>query len=447
MKIFTSLFVRISQYFWHYLCENIIMMYALVDCNNFYVSCERVFNPALKNKPVVVLSNNDGCVISRSDEAKRLGIPMGAPWFQYKSLFEKYNVEVFSSNYALYADMSERVMNLLQRYTPDLEIYSIDESFLQFKGYDEFYNLTHEAFRLRHEIKRGLGIPTCIGIAPTKALAKVANRIAKKFPSHLQGIYQIDTEKKRIKALKWLPIEEVWGIGRRLADRLHYLNVNTAYDFTQLSDQYIRKEFSVVELRLKKELLGESVLTLEDIKHKKMIATTRSFEHDEMDFEFVKERVVTFAVSCAEKLRKQNSQAHLLSVLIQTNPQKDTLQYRRTVTLHLPYGSNSTITLAKYAIKGLEQIFRDGYAYKRAGVFVAGITPANQKQLNLFNNEDERHFSLMKAIDDLNQRIGDHKVKLGGQDLERMWKMRQEHLSQNFTTNINQIIEIDLNLA
>lgn len=422
-------------------------MYALVDCNNFYVSCERVFNPTLENKPVVVLSNNDGCVISRSDEAKRLGIPMGAPWFQYKKLFKTYNVEVFSSNYALYADMSERVMNILQRYTPDLEIYSIDESFLEFKGYDEFYQLEQEAFRLKREIKTGLGIPVCIGLAPTKALAKVANRIAKKFPKQLKGVYQINTEEKRIKALKWLAIEDVWGIGRRLAERLHVLNVHTAYDFTQLSDQYIRKEFSVVELRLKKELLGDSVLSLEEIKHKKMIATTRSFEHDELDFEFVKERVVTFAATCAEKLRKQNSQAHLLSVLIQTNPQKETLQYRRTITLNLPYASNSNITLAKYAIKGLEQIFREGYAYKRAGVFVAGLVPADQKQLNLFNNEDERHFPLMKAIDCLNQRIGERKVKLGGQDLERTWKMRQEHLSKNFTTNINQIIEIDLNLA
>ena len=270
-------------------------MYALVDCNNFYVSCERIFNPTLSKQPVVVLSNNDGCVISRSEESKQLGVPMGAPFYQYKSLFKKHQVKIYSSNYSLYADISERVMNILYKYTPEIEIYSIDESFLQFNGYDDFFNIEHVAHQIKQEILKGIGVPTCIGLAPTKALAKVANRIAKKFPNQLNGIYSIDSEEKRIKALKWLPIEDVWGIGRRLAARLRFLNINTAYDFTLLSDHYIRKEFSVVELRLKKELLGESVLKLEDIKTKKNIATTRSFEHDEKDFEFVKERVITFA--------------------------------------------------------------------------------------------------------------------------------------------------------
>lgn len=422
-------------------------MYALIDCNNFYVSCERIFNPTLSNQAVVVLSNNDGCVISRSEEAKQLGIPMGAPFFQYKSLFQKNNVKIFSSNYALYADISERVMNILNKYTPDIEVYSIDESFLKFNGYDDFFNIEKIAHQIKQEILKGVGVPTCIGLAPTKALAKIANRIAKKFPKQLNGIYSIDSEEKRIKALKWIAIEDVWGIGRRLAARLRFLNINNAYDFTQLSDQYIRKEFSVVELRLKKELLGESVLKLEDIKNKKNIATTRSFEHDENDFEFVKERVVTFASSCAEKLRKQNSNANLISVFIQTNPQKETLQYRRNVVLKLPFASNSSITLAKYAIKGLEQIYKEGFAYKRAGVIVSGITDANQKQLNLFSDEDSRHQELMKTIDGLNRKIGETKIKLGSQDLERTWKMRQEYLSKNYTTNINQLIEIDLNLA
>lgn len=422
-------------------------MYALIDCNNFYVSCERIFNPTLSNQAVIVLSNNDGCVISRSEEAKQLGIPMGAPFFQYKSLFQKNNVKIFSSNYALYADISERVMNILNKYTPDIEVYSIDESFLKFNGYDDFFNIEKIAHQIKQEILKGVGVPTCVGLAPTKALAKIANRIAKKFPKQLNGIYSIDSEEKRIKALKWIAIEDVWGIGRRLAARLRFLNINNAYDFTQLSDQYIRKEFSVVELRLKKELLGESILKLEDIKNKKNIATTRSFEHDENDFEFVKERVVTFASSSAEKLRKQNSNANLISVFIQTNPQKETLQYRRNVVLKLPFASNSSITLAKYAIKGLEQIYKEGFAYKRAGVIVSGITDANQKQLNLFSDEDSRHQELMKTIDGLNRKIGETKIKLGSQDLERTWKMRQEHLSKNYTTNINQLIEIDLNLA
>lgn len=427
--------------------HSFVDMYALIDCNNFYVSCERLFNPQYLSKPVVVLSNNDGCVVSRSDEAKKLGIPMGAPAYQYQQLFKKHDVKVFSSNYNLYADMSQRVMNILQRYTPDFEVYSIDESFLQFKGFETFFELDIVGRKIKTDIKKSLGIPVCVGMAPTKALAKVANKIAKKFPDQLNGVYMIDTNEKRIKALKWLAIEDVWGIGRRLAARLRLLHVNTAYDFTQLSDSYLKKEFSIVELRLKKELLGESVLSLEDIKTKQSIATTRSFERDEQDYDFVKERVATFAISCAEKLRKQNSDAHLISVLIQTNPQKEIMQYRRTVTLQLPYGSNSNLTLCKYAIKALDMIFREGYAYKRAGVIVSSFSQASEKQLNLFNEQDLRHNNLMKAIDTMNQKMGESKIKLGIQDLDRTWKMRQDHLSKNFTTNFNDLIQIDLNIA
>lgn len=422
-------------------------MYALVDCNNFYVSCERVFNPLLENKPVVVLSNNDGCVISRSNEAKKLGIPMGAPAYQFQQLFNKRNVNVFSSNYALYADMSERVMNLLHQYTPDMEIYSIDESFLQFNGYETFYNYNSIGHQIKQKIKIGLGIPVCIGFAPTKALSKIANRIAKKFTEQLKGIYIIDTEEKRIKALKWTKIEDVWGIGRQLTKRLHLINVYTAFDFTQISDSFLRKEFSIVELRLKKELLGESVLSLDDIRNKKTIATTRSFERDASDFEYIKERVITFAVTCAEKLRKQNSNTNILSVFIQTNPQKPIPQYRRTIAIKLPYATNSNITLAKYATEALEQIFRDGYSYKRAGVIVSGLTDCHQKQLNLFTEEDSRHLNLMKTIDQINKKIGEPKLKLASQDLDRTWKMKQEHLSPNFTTNLKQTIVIDINLA
>ena len=423
------------------------MMYALVDCNNFYVSCERVFNPELENKSIVVLSNNDGCVISRSNEAKALGIPMGAPAFQFQQLFDKNKVHVFSSNYTLYADMSERVMNILHQFTPDMEVYSIDESFLQFNGYDSFYDLNKIGCNIRKKIKTGLGIPVCVGLAPTKALAKIANRIAKKFPEQLNGVYMIDSEEKRIKALKWTKIEDVWGIGSRLAKRLQILQVKTAYDFTQIGDSFLRKEFSIVELRLKKELLGESVLQLEDIKNKKTIATTRSFERDSSDFDYIKERIATFAVSCAEKLRKQHSNANILSVFIQTNPQKPVAQYRRTIAIKLPYATNSNITLAKFATQGLEQIFREGYCYKRAGIIVSELTDSDQKQLNLFCEEDSRHSNLMKTIDSINKKMGEPKLKLASQDLKRTWKMRQEHLSQNFTTNIKQTIIIDLNLA
>lgn len=241
-------------------------MYALVDCNNFYASCERVFNPKLRHVPIVVLSNNDGCVIARSNEAKELGVPMGAAAFEFRNLFQEKGIQVFSSNYALYGDMSNRVTTILKRFTPDIEVYSIDECFLKFKGFEKF-DLTEYCLKIRKEVLQCTLIPTCVGIAPTKALAKVANRIAKKFPQ-LNGVYSIDSEEKRIKALKWLDIEDVWGIGRQFAKKLKTKGVYKAIQFTDLPDDYVRKEFSVVGLRLKKELEGVSVLELEEVSNK-----------------------------------------------------------------------------------------------------------------------------------------------------------------------------------
>ncbi|MGJ8734484.1 MAG: Y-family DNA polymerase, partial [Cellulophaga sp.] len=251
-------------------------MYALVDCNNFYASCERVFNPSLQGKPIAILSNNDGCVISRSDEAKLIGLPMGAPAFKYKSFFKANNVHVFSSNYSLYGDMSSRVMSILQQFSPDVEVYSIDEAFIQFKGFNN-YNFTTYGTEIRDRVLKWTGIPTCVGIAPTKALSKVANKIARKFPNQTKGTYVIDTEEKRIKALKWIKLEDVWGIGRRLHKRLAIKNCKTALDFVNLPDDWVRKNFSITEWRLKKDLEGIPTLDLEIKENKKSIATTRSF--------------------------------------------------------------------------------------------------------------------------------------------------------------------------
>jgi len=409
-------------------------MYALVDCNNFYASCHRIFEPKLLNKPIVVLSNNDGCVISRSQEAKDIGIPMGAPAHQYHKMFDKNRVEVFSSNYQLYADMSNRVMKILSTYSPDQEIYSIDECFLKFEGFER-YDLTNYGQEIKTKILQCTKLPVCVGIAPTKALAKLANHIAKKFPQFHQGVYTIKTEEQIYKALKWADIEEVWGIGRRFSKRLRMIGVHKALDFVNLEDEYIRKEFSVVGLRLKKELLGESVLDLDMISPKKRIATTRSFEKYTNDFEYVKERVSTFAVSCAEKLRKQNSSCNLLTLFIQTNPfDKEKAQYYRTISIHLPYQSNSSITLSKVAVRAFEQIYKDGYAYKKAGIIVSGLVPEDQRQLSLFEEENTHHPNLMKAMDVLNKKFGAAKVKLASQDLDRTWKMRQERLSPCYTT-------------
>ncbi|HCY82441.1 MAG TPA: SOS mutagenesis and repair protein UmuC, partial [Xanthomarina gelatinilytica] len=277
-------------------------MYALVDCNNFYASCERVFNPSLRHKPVAILSNNDGCVIARSDEAKALGLPMGAPAFKYEAFFKEHKVQVFSSNYPLYGDMSSRVMSILKQFTPDVEVYSIDEAFLQFRGFDgitqnsqntERFDFKEYGDQIRKRILKWTGIPTCVGVAPTKALSKVANKIARKFPEQTKGVYVIDSEDKRIKALKWLKIEDVWGIGRALHKRLKEKHILTAYQFTQLSDEWVRKNFSIVEWRLKKDLEGVPTLQLEEMASKKAIATTRSFEYTFSDIHNLKERVST----------------------------------------------------------------------------------------------------------------------------------------------------------
>lgn len=416
-------------------------MYALVDCNNFYASCERIFNPLLEGKPVVVLSNNDGCVISRSDEAKSL-IPMAAPAFKYEEDFKKNNIEVFSSNYPLYGGMSNRVMNILNTFTPDVEIYSIDEAFLQFKGYED-YDFHSYGMEIKNKIKQYTGIPISIGFAPTKSLSKIANKIARKFPQQTQGSYVIDSEEKRIKALKWARVEDVWGIGRNISKKLQAKGVRTAYDFTELSDKWIQKEFSIVLLRLKNELLGIPALELDEITHKRSIATTRTFERSVSDIEEVKERVSTFAGSCAEKLRKQKSYCNAIMVFIRTNRhRKDQSQYRNGMVLSLPYPTNSSITLSKYANLALESIYQKGYRYKRAGVVVLDLVPQTDLQLNLFLNEDVRHPALMGTLDSLNRKMGDKKVKLASQDLRRTWKMKQERLSKRYTTNWNELLEV-----
>ncbi|WP_370098149.1 Y-family DNA polymerase [Xanthomarina gelatinilytica] len=418
-------------------------MYALIDCNNFYASCERVFNPSLIGKPVVVLSNNDGCVIARSNEAKALGIPMGAPAFEYKKTFEKYNINIFSSNYALYGDMSSRVMNLLSEFTPEVEIYSIDEAFLKFIGFD-FFNFQEIGLQMKRRVTKGTGIPISIGFAPTKALSKVANRIAKKFSERTNGIYVIDSEEKRIKALKWLSIEDVWGIGRKHAKRLKALQIYNAYQFTQLSDDWVRKNMSVVGLRLKHDLEGKPTLDLETTANKKMIATTRSFEGMLTSYQDIRERVSTFAVSCAEKLRHQQSQCHMLMVFLHTNGfRKDLPQYGRNIVVKTHYPTNSSIDLVTYAEVGLQAIYREGFHYKKAGVIVMGLTPNNQKQYSLFTSENPKHEPIMNVVDRLNKAYGNNKIKFGSQSLGRQWKMKQEKLSPRYSTNIQEIIIIN----
>ncbi|MFD1615948.1 Y-family DNA polymerase [Gelatiniphilus marinus] len=418
-------------------------MFALVDCNNFYASCERVFNPNLQGKPVAILSNNDGCVISRSDEAKAIGLPMGAPIFKWDAFCKTNGITVLSSNYPLYGDMSSRVMSILNQFTPDVELYSIDESFLEFKNFKADYNYDDYGNKIRNRILKWTGIPTCVGIAPTKALSKVANKVARKFPKQTNGVYVIDTEEKRIKALKWIKIEDVWGIGRGLTKRLKLKNCKTAFDFTQLSDAWVRKNFSVTESRLKRDLQGIPTLQLDEIKTKRAIATTRSFDYTYSDLNYIKERTSTFATSCAEKLRKQGSSCHVIIVLLSSDRHKKNLeQHRGSIAINLPYPTNSSLIISNHAVKAVASIFKKGIKYKRAGVIVSGLVPTNNFQLNMFEHENPKHKYLMQAIDGLNTKYGDYKIKIANQDLKRTWKMRQERLSPRYTTNINDIIVV-----
>lgn len=419
-------------------------MYALVDCNNFYASCERVFQPQLNHKPIVILSNNDGCVISRSDEAKKIGVPMGAPAFKYKEVFKEHHIHVFSSNYPLYGDMSSRVMNILKQFTPLVEHYSIDEAFLKFEMYAkiDFYL---EGKAIKERVYKWTGMPISIGIAPTKALTKVANKVAKKYKERTNGVYVIDTEEKRIKALRWTKIEDVWGIGRGNTRRLEVRGVKTALDFTLLDDAWVRSNLGVVGLRLKKDLQGEPTLAIENdvTAPKKAIATTRSFEYTFSDLNNLKERISTFAGSCAEKLRKQHSSCNFIYVFLRSDRhKKEQQQHRPGLLITLPYPTDSTLTLVKYATQAVESMYQKGIKYKKAGVVVSGLAPTNARQLDLFLEENPKHHELMKTIDGINNKYGNLKIRIANQDLKRTWKMKQEHLSPRYTTNLDDIIKV-----
>lgn len=417
-------------------------MFALVDCNNFYASCERAFQPQFNNTPIAILSNNDGCFISRSDEAKKLGLPMAAPAFKYRKFCENNGIKVFSSNYPLYGDMSTRVMNILGTFTPDIEVYSVDEAFLKFDGF-ESYDFDAYGKEIQLIVQKCTGIPISIGIAPTKALAKVANKIAKKFRSKTGGVFVIQSDKGRIKALQWTKIESVWGIGHGNLKRLQSKNVKTAFDFIQLSDDWVKKQMAIIGLRLKKDLEGIPTLDLDDdTRDKKAIATTRSFEYTYADIENIKERISTFATSCAEKLRTQNSSCNHIVVFLRSNRhKKNEPQDRGSVIITLPYATDSSLTISNYAVEAVTSIYKPGIKYKRAGVIVSGLVPTNERQLDLFLAENPKHHKIMKVMDNVNDKYG-YKVKIANQDLKRTWKMRQEHLSPKYTTNINDIITV-----
>ncbi|WP_130735737.1 Y-family DNA polymerase [Flavobacterium sp. J27] len=418
-------------------------MYALIDCNNFYASCERVFQPQLDKKPIVVLSNNDGCIISRSDEAKKIGVPMGIPEFQVKTMLQEHKVAIFSSNYSLYGDLSNRVMTILEQFSPAVEVYSIDEAFMNFEGMS-ISDFTEYGLQIKNRIRKWTSIPTSIGFAPSKALSKVANKIARKFPEHTKGVYVIDTDEKRIKALKWTKIEDIWGIGFRLSKKMKAKNILTAYDFIQPHHEvFIKKEMGVTGLRLKYELEGKSVISIEEPKSKKSIAITRSFEKSITNYDELKERVSTFAMVCAEKLRKQKACCYNVILYLRKDKYiEENTRYNFSRMHTLPFATNSGITISTTAIKMLKEVFEENAVYKKAGIIVTQIIPEDTKQFHLFEEENPKHQAIMKVMDQYLQKTGERKIKLGNQDLEKTWLMKQKHLSQKYTTDIKEILTV-----
>jgi len=414
-------------------------MFALVDCNNFYVSCERVFNPGLAGKPVVVLSNNDGCIIARSEEAKLLGLQMAEPAFKKLKFLKDNGVHIFSSNYTLYGDMSARVTETLSQFAPEIEIYSIDEAFLNLTGFaGELEKLCQEIYST---VIQNTGIPISIGIGPTKTLAKIANKAAKQ----CGGIFIIKNNRQLDTLIRNTPIEKIWGIGRQYAKLLQQKQVKTAFDFTLLDDNWLRTKMKVIGLRIKKELLGESCIRLElIIPPKKAIATTRAFGKKTSEIRFITEAVSTYAVRCAEKLRKQNSVANLLTVFIHTDPfNPSEPQINKSKTITLPVATNDNIEIVKYALVCLKEIFNQGFRYKKAGVIVDGLQDESHFQQNIFDKTDRtKQREVNQMIDKLNNEFGRDKVKLAVQGDGKEWKLRQEKLSKRYTTNWNEIIEV-----
>ena len=417
-------------------------MIALADCNNFYASCERVFRPDLYNKPVLVLSNNDGCVIARSNETKALGIKMGVPAFKIKDIINNNNVNVFSSNFTLYGDMSNRVMSIYAGECNAIEIYSIDEAFINMSG---IANLEEKAVSIRNKVRRWTGIPVSIGIAKTKTLAKIANHISKKYKKN--GVFLLDGDALTKRALKFFPVEDIWGIGRQLSRFLHQRNIKTAWQLANCNDKWIRRHLTITGLKLVKELRGE-ICNQVGVGHppKKNICTSRSFGIEVSNIDSLKESISSFAANCARKLRDQNTVCKKVSVFIKTNSFKpNTKQYQGYQVLELPTSTSDTIEISNLALRGLKNIYRSGHVYKKAGVIVHDIGKIDQIQLNMFDRVDrDKRRNLMISYDAINNRMGRDTARLAVQGFDRKWKMRQERLSPCYTTRMTELFEVKL---
>lgn len=416
---------------------------ALIDVNNFYVSCERSFNPALKSNPVIVLSNNDGCVISRSNEAKALGIKMGEPWFKCQELVKKHKIKGLSSNYALYADMSNRVMTILSDFSPHQEVYSIDECFLDLTGFEK-KNLVEYGQQMRGRILKWTGLPVCVGIGASKTLAKLANHLAKK-QTQFNGVCNLNKfpEDALNRLFSELDVGEVWGVGRKLAIKLKALGIHTVMDLKQANSEYLRQQFSVVMEKTVRELNGTVCIELEEIvPPRKQILSSRSFGHAVRDFNSLAESISLYMSRAAEKLSSQHSLANIVQVYIRTSPFKlDEAQYGNGMTISLPAPTDDTRQLVKVALWALKRLYKPNFNYAKAGVCLSDIIPRASAQFDLFASEqsDSRSTSLMSAMDCINAKMGRESIKLASEGFARPWKMKQGNKSPNYTTHWDQI--------
>ncbi len=417
---------------------------ALVDCNNFYASCERLFQPHLVNRPVVVLSNNDGCIVARSNEAKALDIAMGAPLFKVQDEINKYRVAVFSSNYTLYGDLSKRVMDTLKTFTPHVEVYSIDESFLDLTGF-EHYNLQQYAEVIRKTVIQWTGIPVSIGIGSTKTLAKTANHLAKKNPTS-NGVLNLNAEHDLSAVLESVPVQNVWGIGRRWSDRLHQLGIHSARQLRDADTTDLKKRFNVTLARTAQELRGIPCIELEEEQpDKQQIMSSRSFGERLENINDLQQAISHFMSRAAEKLRKQHLQARHISVFIQTNPHaKDPERdpyYKNSQNIRLATPSDNTGELIQTALQLLEQIYQPDYRYMRAGVMLSELTHYQQRQGDLFApvaKKSDRN-PLIQTMDSINKKMGGGTMRYASEGFGGRWQMKQNRKSPCYTTRWDEL--------
>lgn len=415
------------------------MMIGLVDCNSFYCSCERVFNPKTRGRPILVLSNNDGCAIAFSREAKAIGFgSVFEPFFELEKKAKKYNTAIFSSNYPLYHSMSNRVMTILDRYTANLEVYSVDEAFLSLDGFNH-YDLLEYGAKIRKDILKSTGIPVGVGISKTKVLSKIANRVSKKH----KGLLVMTSDKEIDDVLKVVPVKEIWGVGSSAAMKLKMLGINTAYEFKMFKNEnQIQKLLTKTGRQIQEELRGVNCLDVEDVEDKVNIATTRSFGKDTYSKTELREAIATFATKTAEKLRAQNSVCFGLTVFVHTNAHKDMDQYYGSGHFNFVSGTSDTVKIIKAAWEVLDKIYKPNMGYKKGGVILSHIVPKGENQLDIFNSHTEDNEKLSSVMDSINKKFGPKTIKSAACGIDHAWKLRADYISKRYTTNWNEILTI-----